>query len=280
MSAPREPAPGVFPVRLPRPAPLVPGVLVKRYKRFLADIALESGEVITAHCVNTGAMEGLTRPGIRVWVSRASNPARKLAWTWEMAEVDGRIYGVDTSAPNRLVGHLLRERLLPDLADYDELAPERRYAGGQRRADFWMRRAGRELWVEVKNCHLVYPDGCAYFPDCVSERAAAHMEELTGLVGSGQVDAWVIFVVQVEGARLIRPSDVHDPAFARAARLARTAGVRFMGLRVVQTPEETVIEDLLPVDLDPYPTADIEQWRAEAQRQKRQQEKQGAPGAE
>lgn len=280
MSAPREPAPGVFPVRLPRPAPLVPGVLVKRYKRFLADIALESGEVITAHCVNTGAMEGLTRPGIRVWVSRASNPARKLAWTWEMAEVDGRIYGVDTSAPNRLVGHLLRERLLPDLADYDELAPERRYAGGQRRADFWMRRAGRELWVEVKNCHLVYPDGCAYFPDCVSERAAAHMEELTGLVGSSQVDAWVIFVVQVEGARLIRPSDVHDPAFARAARLARTAGVRFMGLRVVQTPEETVIEDLLPVDLDPYPTADIEQWRAEAQRQKRQQEKQGAPGAE
>lgn len=280
MSAPREPAPGVFPVRLPRPAPLVPGVLVKRYKRFLADIALESGEVITAHCVNTGAMEGLTRPGIRVWVSRASNPARKLAWTWEMAEVDGRVYGVDTSAPNRLVGHLLRERLLPDLADYDELAPERRYAGGQRRADFWMRRAGRELWVEVKNCHLIYPDGCAYFPDCVSERAAAHMEELTGLVGSSQVDAWVIFVVQVEGARLVRPSDVHDPAFARAARLARTAGVRFMGLRVVQTPEETVIEDLLPVDLDPYPTADIEQWRAEAQRQKRQQEKQGAPGAE
>lgn len=263
----------MFPIVFPRKTSLLPGVLVKRYKRFLADIQLDSGDLITAHCVNTGAMEGLTAPGIRVWVSRAENPARKLAWTWEIAEVDGRIYGVDTSAPNRVVGQLLKKRALSWLSEYDELEPERRYPGTLKRADFWMRRGEAQLWLEVKNCHLVYPDGRGYFPDCVSDRAAAHMGELARLVsGSGtSISAEVLFFVQVPDVQAVRPSDVHDPTFAAAARAAAEAGVRFSALVVRQTPQETIVERTVPVDLDPYDRHPVETWRLEARRKRENQ---------
>ncbi len=267
MNAPVRTTPeDAFPIRIPRTRTLQEGVLIRRYKRFLADVELTDGRLVTAHCVNTGAMEGLTQPGIRVWVSAAQNPARKLAFTWELAEVGGLIYGVDTSAPNRFVRDLLSRRLLPWLADYDELAAEKRYPGTLRRADFWMRSGEREVWIEVKNCHLVYPDSRAYFPDCVSDRAAAHMRELAAMTreGEGRVSAETLFFVQTPGATAVRPSDVHDPVFAEAARTAALAGVRFSALLVLQTPEKTVIEARIPVDLKPYATDCVAGWREEA----------------
>lgn len=278
---PEEPA--TWPVRYPRERELIEGRLVRRYKRFLADVAIgsgragEAGEVVTAHCANTGAMEGLTRPGSRVWIARAENPDRKLAWDWELAEgpeeLDRRIFGAHTGVPNRLVrrllegGHLDRmlgdrmpgERTVSGLGPFDEIAPEKRY-GERSRIDFWLRRGETETFLEVKNCHLVYPDGRAYFPDAVSARAARHLEELAAMVEAGH-RAEVLFVCQTGPVEAVRPSDVHDPTFAATARRVAERGVRFRALAVTNTPEEIVIEGPVPVDLAPYPTEEIELWR-------------------
>lgn len=248
-----------FPVRIERRAPLVGGTLLKRYKRFLADIRLEDGRIVVAHCVNTGAMEGLTRPGTRVWASESDNPARKLKYTWELAEVDGALLGVDTSLPNRIVGRLLAAGKLPWLGAFDECVAERKY-GDNRRIDFWLRKGERETFVEVKNCHLLYPDGFAYFPDTVSERAAHHVRELAKAASSGH-RAEVLFFCQIPGAKGVRPSDVHDPAFAAATREAAKAGVVFSAIALAQTPNEIVVLGRVPVDLEPYATESVETWR-------------------
>jgi sugar fermentation stimulation protein A len=246
--------------RWPRTEALVKGTLLKRYKRFLADVKTDSGEIVTAHCVNTGAMEGLTRPGIPVWLSRASNPARKLAFTWELAEVEGRMWGVNTSLPNKLVGQLLAEKSLPWLAGWQCIRAEKKY-GARSRVDFWLcdDTSGGDAghYLEVKNCHLLYPDGIAYFPDCKSERATSHLLEL-GHCASAEV----LFVVQVPGARAVRPSDYHDPVFATAARRAQECGVRFSAIGVHHTEQEITVYGPIPVDLEPYSLADHATWQA------------------
>lgn len=270
-----EPTKDGFPVRFPRERKLLEGRLVRRYKRFLADVELVgrggtgqdgsgvAAEVVTAHCANTGAMEGLILPGSRVWVARAENPDRKLAWDWELAEghplCGGRVFGAHTGVPNRLVRRLLEGGHLPWLGPVEELAPERRY-GERSRIDFWLRGAGRETYLEVKNCHLVYPDGHAYFPDAVSERAAKHLEELAAVVERGD-RAEVLFVCQTGPVEAIRPSDVHDPRFAETARRVADVGVGFSAIVVTNRVDEVVVEGRVPVDLEPYPTAEIEAWK-------------------
>ncbi|MCX7719172.1 MAG: DNA/RNA nuclease SfsA [Candidatus Sumerlaeaceae bacterium] len=251
----------MLPFRIERPTPLIPGTLLRRYKRFLADVRLEpDGVTVTAHCVNTGAMEGLTRPGTRVWLSHADSPHRHLKFTWETAEIQGQMVGVNTSLPNRVVGLLLREHALPWLAVWDAVAAERRL-GRHSRVDFHLTsRRGRQHFLEVKNCHLVYPDGRAYFPDCVSERAAQHLRELAEVVRGG-CSAEVLFVVQVPETRAVRPSDVHDPVFAATAREARAAGVRFSAVVLSQTPDAIIVERRIPVELRPYATGRVIKWR-------------------
>lgn len=223
---------------------------------------LDSGEVVTAHCVNTGAMEGLTRPGIPVWLSDSNNPKRKLKYTWELAEVDGRMWGVNTSLPNRMVARLLEGQHLPWLAHWTAIRAEKKY-GEKSRVDFWLTDADREHFLEVKNCHLLYPDGYAYFPDCVSARAAGHLHELCNCItdSDGGVTAEVLFVVQIDGATGVRPSDLHDPTFATAARLAASHGVKFSAIGVSHTAEAITIYGPLPVDLEPYETLKHELWR-------------------
>ena len=261
-------------LRLPRAAALVRGVLLQRYKRFLADVRLESGEVVTAHCVNTGAMEGLTRPGRTVYLRPAPpGSARKLLYTWELLELPWGLVGVDTSFPNRLVRALLEADALPWLRPargrWATVRSEVPY-GERSRVDFCLEgpRRGeappsRVMFLEVKNCHLVYPDGGAYFPDCVSARAAHHVEELARLVAPGR-SAHVLFVVQMPGVVRVRPSDVHDPAFALAARRAAELGVGFSALAVAHTPAEVLVERRVPVDLAPYDRAPVEAFRARA----------------
>jgi sugar fermentation stimulation protein A len=260
---PVQPSRDGFPVRFPRERELLEGRLVRRYKRFLADVELPGGEVVTAHCANTGAMEGLTGPGLRVWVSRSENPKRKLAYTWELAQGDERvghrIFGAHTATPNRLVRRLLEGGHLPWLQPFDELAAERRY-GERSRIDFWLRSGGEQTYIEVKNCHLVYPDGRAYFPDAVSARAARHLEELAAMVEQGH-RAEVLFVCQTGPVEAVRPSDVHDPRFAATARRVAAAGVGFSAVTVTNTPEEIVVEGTVPVDLEPYPTGPVEGFR-------------------
>lgn len=249
--------------RWPRSEPLVRGVLVQRYKRFLSDVKLQNGEIVTAHCVNTGTMEGLTRPGTPVWLSRSNNPKRKLAYTWELAEVDGCILGVNTNLPNRMVGRLLAEKKLSWLSHWPAIRPEKKY-GEKSRVDFWLSGNGGEHFLEVKNCHLLYPDKAAYFPDCVSTRAAGHLAELCNCLtgGDGRVSAEVLFFVQIAGAQIVRPSDLHDPVFAAAARDAAARGVKFSAVGMQHSETELVVYGPIPVDLEPYDTGNHVRWRA------------------
>lgn len=246
----------------PWPSPLVRGLLVRRFGRFMAEVDLDADRKrVTAHCVNTGRMEGLTRPGRVVWLSPAENPDRRLRWTWELVQLDdGTMVGTNTAAPNRMVKALLEGGLIRGFAGARWQAEVR--LGEDHRADFWHPGPRGGHFVEVKNCHLVYPDGRAYFPDSVSARAAAHMRALAGVVRDGG-KASVIFVVQRADARAVRPSDVHDPDYADAAREAAAAGVRFRALRVAPSPDGLTVLDLIPVELKPYATAKPARWREE-----------------
>jgi len=246
-------------LRIPHPTPLLTGRLVARWDRFIAEVDLDDGRRVRAHCVNPGRMEGVVRPGARVWLSPAPpERKRKLKYTWELVEHEGRVVGANTVAPNRIVGELLRARVLPGLRRYRALRAEVAYGEGSR-ADFCLDGA-RPHWIEVKNCHLVYPDGRGYFPDTVSVRAAHHMAALAATVASG-ARATVLFCVQREDARAVRPSRLHDPDFAEAARHARRAGVRLRALRVRATPAAYEVLDEIPVDLRPYDASQHVVWR-------------------
>lgn len=260
----------MFPYVIKREAPLVEGILVRRYKRFLADVELPGHGLVTAHCVNTGAMEGLTNPGTRVWLSPAASPARVLKWTWEMTEIDGRYIGSNTSLPNRVVKQLLSDRALPWLARWKTMKPEQKF-GEKSRVDFLLEMPDHTLYLEVKNNHLVYEDNRAYFPDSVSERGTHHLRELASVLGPN-TKAEVLFFCQVPGVKAVRPSDVHDPEFARAAREVAAAGVRFSAISLRQDPETLTIEGRVPVDLKPYRLDRIHRWKeANAARKKQSQ---------
>lgn len=243
---------------IPFAAPLVPGRLVRRFNRFMADVELDDGRKVVAHCVNTGRMEGLTLAGRRVWLSPNDDANRSLRYTWQMVEVDGVMVGANTVLPNQMVRRLIEARLLRGFTQWSEMKPERKY-GANSRIDFWLREGRREHFVEVKNCHLVYTDGRGYFPDSLSERATKHLEELIEVVRAGH-RATVLFTAQRADAMAVRPSDVHDPAFAEAARRAHASGVRFRALRVVPTPEAMIVECAIPVDLKPYATGRVRGW--------------------
>lgn len=249
------------PFTFPWPRPLVPATLVRRYDRFLADVTLASGEPAVAHCVNPGAMEGVVRPGARVWLTPVDHPARKLRFTWSIVEDEGVLVGADTSLPNRLVRAMLDARAIRGLAGYTALAQEFVHAPGCR-VDFRLttRRGPHDL--EVKNCHLRYPDGLAYFPDSVSERATKHLTVLAEEARRGG-GATVLFVVQRPDVAAVRPSEVHDPAFAKAARRAAAEGVRFRALRAQVTEAGVAVLGEVPVDLAPYDLEGPRVWREE-----------------
>jgi len=227
--------------------PLIEGRLVRRYERFIAEVRV-GRDVVRAHCVNPGRMEGIVVPDSRVWLSEA--PGRALPFTWELLELEGRLLGVNTSLPNKLVGELLRRELLPGLVG--EVRAEQAYGRGHR-VDFIV----GERFVEVKNCHLVYPDGVGYFPDSESERATKHVEALTRLVKKG-VPATVLFTVQRDDAQAVRPSALHDPAFALAMRRAVRAGVTTRAVLLVPSLQGFTFGGEIAVDTEPY---DVEATR-------------------
>lgn len=206
------------------PSPLARGTLVSRYKRFLADVALDDGTEITAHCPNPGAMLGLNTPGLRAWVSRAENPKRKLAHTLELVEADGGLVGINTMHPNRLVAEALAADVIPELAGYETHRREVRY-GLNSRVDFLLETPGRApCWLEVKNCHLSRTAGLAEFPDCVAARSSKHLRELEAMVAQGD-RAVVLFVVQRTDCEAFSACRELDPAFARGLDQAADAGV-------------------------------------------------------
>jgi sugar fermentation stimulation protein A len=208
--------------------PLLEGRLVARYKRFLADVDLASGERVTAHCANPGAMLGLNAPGSRVFLSRAKNPGRKLRYDWEFVEVEAgggpaQLVGINTARPNALVAEALREGRLAPFARYDRVRPEVRY-GEASRVDFLLEREGEApCWLEVKNSHLMREPGLAEFPDCIAARSARHLDELSRMVAAG-ARAALVYVVQMRAERFDVARDI-DPAYDRAFRRALQVGV-------------------------------------------------------
>jgi sugar fermentation stimulation protein A len=213
---------------------LIPGTLARRYKRFLADVVLESGEMTTVHVANPGAMTGLDRPFSRVWLSGSDNPLRKLPLTWELVETDLgsgiEFVGVNTQQPNTLVAEALKEGLIPELRHYTSVRPEVKY-GARSRVDFLLESPSRRpCCLEVKNVHLMRKPRVAEFPDCVTDRGAKHMEELAAAIGSG-ARAVVLFVIQIASADRFAVARDIDPAFAAAFDVARGQGVQMLAWR-------------------------------------------------
>lgn len=221
------------------PSPLARGRLVQRYKRFLADVTLDSGEAVTAMCPNTGSMASLVTPGVTVWLSRSSNAARKYPLTWEMVEADlgagPRLVGVNTNLPNGIVAEAIAENRVAELAGYARLAREVKY-GRSSRIDILLSDPERgDVHVEIKNVHMMRENGLAEFPDCVTERGRKHLDELAVLAKAGR-RAVMMFVIQREDAEVFALARDIDPAYAEAFDRARRAGVEALAYRCRLTP--------------------------------------------
>lgn len=234
-------------MRLP---PLIEGRLIQRYKRFLADVELDDGRIVTAHCANPGAMLGLQAPGSRVWLSENDNPARKLRYSWHLIEADfgegtPQIVGIDTSLPNRLAEEAILAGRIAELAGYGTLRLEVPYSHNSR-VDFLLSEPGRvDAYVEVKNVHMMREPGIVEFPDCVAARSARHLGDLGDMVEAGH-RAVLLYVIQMTGRQFRVAADI-DPAYAAACVRARARGVEMLAYTCTMTRDEIVIAGRIPI---------------------------------
>jgi sugar fermentation stimulation protein A len=226
------------------------GRLLQRYKRFLADVALDSGETVTASCPNTGSMLGLAQPGARVWLSRSDSPTRKYAHTWEMVETDlgsgPSLVGINTGHPNRLVAEAIAAKSIKQLAGYATLRREVEY-GEASRIDILLEdeRKGR-CYVEVKNVHMMRESGLAEFPDCVTERGAKHLRELAAMAAEGHRAVMLFLIQRIDARRFALAGDL-DPGYAAAFRLATAAGVEALAFRCRMSEAEIALDRVVPI---------------------------------
>jgi sugar fermentation stimulation protein A len=206
------------------PDPLIPGRLLRRYKRFLSDVELEGGEVVVAHCANPGSMLGLMEPGAPVWLSPSRNPARKLKYSWELIQVNGHLVGINTGWPNRIVEEALRADAVPELAGYARLRREVPY-GRNSRIDLLLESKDQPpCYLEVKNVHLKRRQGLAEFPDSVTKRGAKHLVELSEVAQRGARAVMFFLVQRGDCTRFAVAADI-DPDYDRALRAALDHGV-------------------------------------------------------
>lgn len=228
---------------------LIEGRLIRRYKRFLADVQLP-GEVVTAACPNTGSMMGCAEAGSRVWLSVHESPTRKYRHTWEIVEVAGAkpvMVGINTGLPNRLVQEAIAGGAIEELAGYETLRREVAFGEEKSRVDIVLESSSRKAcYVEVKNVTAAASRGIAVFPDSVSERGARHLRELMRLKASG-LRPVQLYCVQREDVNEVRPADAIDPEYGRTLREALAAGVEVMAYRARVSPGEIVIEHRIPV---------------------------------
>ncbi|MCI4644268.1 MAG: DNA/RNA nuclease SfsA [Hyphomonadaceae bacterium] len=225
--------------------PLIPGRLVRRYKRFLADIELdETGETIIAHCPNPGSMLGLKAPGSRVWLSVSDNPKRKLKHTLELIEADGTLIGINTNLPNKLAEEAIRAGTIPELTGFENLRREVKYAA-RSRVDLLLETGGQKTFVEVKNCHLMRQPGLAEFPDSVTSRGAKHLEDLAGEVATGH-RAVMLFIVQRADCTAFATAADLDPAYHAGLQAAADAGVEVLVYDCHISEEDIKVRKAIP----------------------------------
>jgi sugar fermentation stimulation protein A len=228
---------------------LIPGTLLRRYKRFLADVELADGGRLTAHCPNTGAMTGCAEPGSPVWLSVSNSPTRKYPHTWELVETGRGMACVHSARANRVVEEALAADRIGSLAGYAELRREVKYGKGSR-ADLQLSDPQRGVCtVEVKSVTLCLERGVGVFPDAVSERARKHLNDLRELAESGQ-RAVIFFCVFHEGIEAVKPAWDIDPAYAEALLAARAAGVEAIAWAAGVSPQGISLQRELPVEVE------------------------------
>jgi sugar fermentation stimulation protein A len=229
------------------PVELIEGRLLKRYKRFLSDIELSTGELITAHCPNTGSMKRCQQDSARVWLSKSDNPKRKLAYTWELVEVDEQYLAcINTGYPNKLVGEAIANGIVTELVGYAEQKAEVKY-GEKSRID-WLLTGddGRKCYVEVKNVTLLEEDGLGYFPDAVTDRGRKHLYELAKMVEEGH-RAVMFFCVSHTGISSVTPAAHIDKKYAKAFVEVVEKGVEVIAYQVAIDSQEMTIVRSVPV---------------------------------
>ena len=209
---------------------LVAGILLKRYKRFLADVRLDNGKIITAHCPNTGSMQGCSEPGRPVYLSLHNNAKRKLKYTWELIKMPSSLVGVNTLVPNRLVFQSAQAELIPELSGYKTVAREISLGNGSRIDLLLSNGQSDRCYVEIKNCTLVN-DGIAQFPDAVTSRGLKHLNELETLVRAGCRCVMFYFIQRMD-ARIFKPADLIDFEYGRVLRWAVNRGVEILAYDV------------------------------------------------
>ena len=226
---------------------LIAGTLMRRYKRFLADVRLEDGSVLTAYCPNTGSMRSCSAPGSRVMLSVAENKERKYPHTLEMVETDGTWVGVNTGLTNLIVAEAIENGEIDELGKVDSLQREVTVVKGTR-LDLMAERQGEKVFIEVKNCSLV-ENGWAMFPDAVTSRGTKHLEELAGCVRNGHGGV-IFYLVQRADAERFRPAGHIDPLYAETLRRVAGEGVSILAYVASVSPERIRILKKLPYELD------------------------------
>lgn len=229
--------------------PLVPARLIRRYKRFLADVVLEStGQEVTAHCPNPGAMLGLKDDGMRIWLEPNDDPKKKLKYGWRVAELsEGNFACVDTGLPNRVVKEALQGQHVAELSAYRKIRPEVTYGTGSR-VDFMLTQDGLpNAYVEVKSVTLRREADWAEFPDCVTSRGAKHLRELSEVAQNGARAVMLYLVSRTDCTKLKLASDL-DPKYAEAFDAARENGVEMLCYASDISPEGMTLMNALPVD--------------------------------
>ncbi len=225
------------------------GILIRRYKRFLTDVELASGETITIHCPNTGSMRNCAEPGFGVWYSQSNNPKRKYPCTWELAETpEGEFIGINTNNANKLVKEALLSGAIAEVSEYTDVASEVKYGSENSRIDFLLKGDGlRDCYVEVKSVTLLEDDS-GWFPDAVSERGQKHLRELASVAQGGQ-RAVLLYCVQHTGIHCVRPARQIDPKYAAAMEEAVSAGVEVLSYGCEISPEQIVLGQRLGFSL-------------------------------
>ena len=228
------------------PSPLIQGRLIKRYKRFLADIELVDGGMITAHCANPGSMLGLKEPGMEVWVSKSSNPKRKLQYSWELVAVDGILVGINTGYPNRIVEEAITSGAIGQFSPYDSIRREVRY-GENSRIDLLLESPDLPpVYVEVKNVHMMREPGLAEFPDAVTSRGTKHLQELERMVRKGCRAAMVYLVQYPTADRLQLAGDI-DPEYQKTFNRVTKNGVEACAYVCNISHSEIVVREQIPI---------------------------------